>query len=75
MRAWAKTELKFLGMILNRDGVTPDPAKVNGLKLIPIPVNKKDVQSFLGVINFYRTFVPNFAELKILRNSDREINT
>lgn len=62
---WAQNELKFLGMVLSQDGVRPDPNRVEGIRLVPTPVNKKYVQSFLGMMNFYRTLIPNFADLAL----------
>jgi hypothetical protein len=40
-----------------------DPERVEEIKLIVFPRNKKEIQSFLGRINFLRRFVPNFVEM------------
>ena len=37
-----------------------DPVKVAGVAEWPVPNNKKEVQSFLGFINFYRRFIQDF---------------
>ena len=44
---FGKTEVKFWGMIFSKDGVKPDPEKVEALDHITPPTNKKDLISFL----------------------------
>jgi hypothetical protein len=54
---------KLLGHIVCVDGVKIDPARVIAIQKISIPRTKKEIQSFLGKINFLRRFIPNFVEL------------
>ena len=54
---WAKVE--YLGVIISYNSVEMDPVKVAGVVEWPIPNNKKEVQSFLGFINFYRWYGVN----------------
>jgi hypothetical protein len=56
-------EGKLLGHIISKDGVKIDPERVEAIKKVPLPQNKKALQSFLGQINFVRRFIPNFAEI------------
>lgn len=42
--------------------VAPIDAKINVIMQIPPPVTKKELRSFLGVVGFYRRFVPRFSE-------------
>ena len=44
------------------EGVRIDPSRVEAIQAFSIPRSKKEVQSFLGKINFLRRFVPNFVE-------------
>ena len=60
---WAKSEVKYLGHIINSRGVSPDPAKIEAVKNFPIPENRTDVRAFLGLASYYRRFIPNFASL------------
>jgi len=53
----------LLGHIVSVDGVKIDPARVEAIQKLSIPRSKKDIQSFLGTINFIRRFIANFAEL------------
>jgi len=52
-----------LGHIVLREGVKIDLDRVQAVKKIPLPRSKKDIQKFLGKINFLRRFVSNYAEI------------
>jgi hypothetical protein len=56
-------EVEYLGVIVSHGQLRMDPKKIEALAAWPTPRNKKDVQQFLGFINFYRRFVRNFAKL------------
>jgi hypothetical protein len=56
-------EGKLLGHIVSKEGVKIDSERVEAIKQISFPRNKKEVQSFLGKINFLRRFIPNFVEM------------
>lgn len=58
-----KEEVQYLGMIVGRNGVRMDPAKVTAIQSWPRPQGKKDVQSFIGFANFYRRFIKGFSEI------------
>ena len=60
---WAQKQVKFLGHILNGDGLMPDPKKVEAVKDWPIPAKLKDLQSFLGYTNFLRRYVHMYADV------------
>jgi len=55
-------EGKLLGHIVSAEGVRIDPGRVEAIRALSILRSRKEVQSFLGKINFLRRFVPNFAE-------------
>jgi len=55
------TKVDFLGMIVSRDGIKMDPEKVNTILKWPEPTNVKQVQAFLGLGNFYRCFIKDYA--------------
>jgi hypothetical protein len=60
---FALREGKLLGHIVSADGVKIDPARVEAIQKLSLPRSKKDIQSFLGTINFIRRFIANFVEL------------
>jgi hypothetical protein len=49
--------------IVSIDGVRIDSSKVEAIQTLSLPKSRKEVQSFLGKINFLRRFVSNFVEL------------
>ena len=55
-------EGKLLGHLVSADGIRIDPERVKAILNISFPRSKKDVQSFIGKINFLHWFIPNFAE-------------
>ena len=55
------TEVDFLGMIVSCDGIKMDPEKVNSILKGPEPMNVKQVHAFLGLGNFYRCFIKDYA--------------
>jgi len=58
-----KTEVKYLGLISGEDGIKMDPSKVETVKAWPPPENLRDVQAFLGFVNFYCRFVKGYSKV------------
>jgi len=58
-----KTELNYLGHDVTSEGVKPDLEKVKAIKNIPVPKNTTDVKSFLGLVGYYRKFIPQFSKI------------
>jgi hypothetical protein len=56
-------EGKNLGHIVSKERVRIDSKRVHAIKQIVFPRNKKEVQYFLGKINFLRRLIPNFVEM------------
>ena len=51
---WGQTELPYLGLIVGRDGIKPDPKKVEAVIARPTPTTVKEMQQFLGLTNFFK---------------------
>ncbi|RUS70636.1 hypothetical protein EGW08_021603 [Elysia chlorotica] len=52
----------FLGHKISQNGITPLPEKVKAITEFPNPNDKKALQRFLGMINFYHRFLPGIAK-------------
>ena len=53
----------FLEVIIEEDGVRIEKEKVQGVIEWPVPKSVKDIQEFLGLANYYRRFVKDFAKI------------
>jgi hypothetical protein len=56
-------KVKFLGFIMDNNGIIPDPDKVQSILNFPSPKNRKQLQSFLGMCNYFRKFHNNYSGL------------
>ena len=57
-----ETQVSFLGHLLGHEQLMPESDKVSKVREAPRPTTKKQVRSFLGLVGFYRKFIPHFAE-------------
>ena len=51
-----RESVKFLGVVLDKRGISPDPENLQAIQEIPSPKNKAQLQAFLGMCGFYRRF-------------------
>ncbi|WP_366144398.1 reverse transcriptase domain-containing protein, partial [Giesbergeria sp.] len=58
-----RAELKFLGHIVGRDGVAPDPSKLAVIRDWPVPKSLKELRGFLGLANYFRRFIPHYSTI------------
>ena len=54
------TKGNLLGHIVSDLGISIDPERTTTILNLPAPTSKKEVQAFMGVINFFRRFVSDF---------------
>ena len=59
-----KKEIKFLGNLISKEGRRPDPEKIHAIVEMPPPKDKKQLKSFLGMISFYSSFVPEMRSMR-----------
>jgi len=57
-----KKQVTFLGHVISEKGISMDPDKIQTIKNFQPPRTKKQVQSFLGFINFYRKFIRDLSQ-------------
>ena len=58
-----KKHIQYLGHIVLGKGITPMPEKLACIKEMPPPKTPKEVKQFLGLIGYYRKFMPRFSDL------------
>ena len=58
-----KSKAHYLGYLVGADGVQPLPEKVTAIEALDPPQNIKELWHFLGLIGFYRKFIPFFADI------------
>ena len=59
--AFLLRRMEFLGHIVSETGIEVDPSKVSAIADWPCPSNVSQLRSFLGLINYYREYIENFA--------------
>ena len=57
-----QSNILFLGHTLSKDGISPNPEKVNKVREWPVPKTAKEVHSFLGLASYYCQFILQFVK-------------
>jgi transposase InsO family protein len=57
------TKLEFLGHNIGEGKLSPEQGKLNKMLAITTPRSKKEVRALLGLVSYYRKFIPNFAAI------------
>ena len=55
-------EINYVGHILSKDGLKPDPKKVKAVTQMNKPQNREELQRFLGMTTYLAKFIPNLSE-------------
>ena len=58
-----KNHIQYLEHLISGEGIKPLPEKLESIKEMPPPTTPKEVKQFLGLIGYYRKFVPRFADV------------
>ena len=56
-------ELEFLGHIISSEGIKPTKERVKSVQEAPRPVNKQELQSFLGLVTYNAKFIPSLSQI------------
>lgn len=65
---FAYFKLNILGHTISSKGIEIDKHKITNVLNFPIPKTTRDLQSFLGLMNFFRDFIPNFSKISKIFN-------
>ena len=60
---FAFKHLEFLAHVVGNGEVKPTEDKIKAIQEMPVPTTKRKVRSLIGFMNFYRRFIPRFAEI------------
>lgn len=58
-----RSQLRYLGYVVDSQGLRTDPEKVEAILNYPTPKNRKEIKRFLGTASWYRRFIPNFSTI------------
>ena len=58
-----KRHIQYIGHIVSGEGITLLLEKLNRIQKMPPPKTPKEIKQFLGLIGYYRKFVPRFSDL------------
>src|SRR3569832_1343824 len=62
---FVRPELHFLGHVISAKGISPNPDKIIALKSYPVPKIRKQVQAFLGLVNWFKRYTGLISRLAI----------
>ena len=58
-----KTHVQYLGHLVSGKGVKPLLEKLERVKKMPAPTTPREIKQFLGLVGYYRKFIPRFADI------------
>ena len=58
-----KSKVKYVGHIVSKEGLQPDPMKIEKVLNWPRPTSPEEIRKFLGFIGYYRKFIKDFAKI------------
>ena len=56
-------EIEYIGFLINKNDIRVNPRKIDPIINMPQPTNVKQLQSFLGAVNYYSKFIQNMADM------------
>ena len=61
--SFLKKQIQYLGHIVSGDGIKPVPEKLSSIQRMPHSYTPKEVKHFLGLVGYYRKFIPQYADI------------
>lgn len=68
-------QVSYLGFVIDRHAKRPDPQRVRAIMDMPVPQNVRELEAFIGKINYYGKFLPQFSPECEPLNRLRRLNT
>ena len=73
---FAQFEITYLGHLISKEGIKPDPNRLSTVLKFKIPHSAKEVRQFLGLCSFFHRFICNFAYIaKPLHNLTKKTSS
>lgn len=60
---FCRPSLKFLGFVVDQEGLRTDPDKVSAILKFPTPKTTTEIKRLIGLVSWYRRFVKNFSSI------------
>ncbi len=60
---WCKTKVNYVRLLIGRNGIEPQSNRTQAIQSIKMPTNISELRSFLGVCNYSRQFIENYADI------------
>ena len=60
---FSKDQVQYLGFIVSKEGIRASPSNVSAIMNAPKPTSISTLRSFLGMVNYYASFIPNLSTL------------
>lgn len=60
--SFLQDQVSYLGFIIDTNGKRPDPQRTEAITNMPNPKNVKEVEAFLGKVNYYNKFITRFSD-------------
>ena len=61
--SFLKAHIQYLGHLISGQGIEPVPEKLETIKEMPSPTTPKEVRRFLGMVGYYRKFIPKYSDI------------
>ncbi|KAK7898999.1 hypothetical protein WMY93_019852 [Mugilogobius chulae] len=66
--AMAHREVEYLGYTIGFGKIKPQVQKMEAIRSFPVPTTKRKVRGFIGLVGWYRKFIPQFADRSAILN-------
>lgn len=60
---FCRPSLKFLGFVVDQNGLRTDPEKIQNILNYPVPTNSTQIRRLIGLVGYYRRFLKDFASV------------